>query len=66
MNYCSFSNFIWMTSDVAVDKKSLNADPNFRTLTMMKNGAFPGKGKPTDPGLSHLKKENARLKMAFL
>ena len=25
--------------------------------------AFPGKGKPTDPELSQLKKENARLKM---
>ena len=25
--------------------------------------AFPGKGKPTDPELSQLKKENVRLKM---
>ena len=33
-----------------------------RQLAGNPNQAFPGKGNPTDPELSQLKKENARLK----
>jgi len=51
-------------TQVALD---LGIHPNIiytwkKQLAKNADKAFPGKGKPTDPELSQLKKENARLK----
>jgi transposase len=53
------------TTQVASD---LGIHPNMiyvwkRQMAKDSYKAFPGKGKPTDPELSQLKKDNARLKM---